>query len=480
MAMHTAITCARAALTPDNAVAEIDRVLTEVRDRRLPGYLLVPADVAQAPATAAARPLPRPTDTTDPDALDAFVDAARRLLDRAGVGRGHQRARRAAGAPVRRGPAAATSAGRRPGAARHDPVGQEPGRRERARLRRDLLGRDRQHGADPAHRRGRRRADPRRRPVHRPQQRAVQPADHPRPHHRARRPLGQRRGGDLRAAGAADRTGRAGAAGRRPRPVRPAGGHDPGPGPAPAADDAPLSQATLWQETAGFLQAGDIVLADQGTCFYGMAPHRLPADVTFVGQPLWASIGYTLPALLGACTARPGRRGVLLIGDGAAQLTVQELPPSCSSGCPRSWSWWTTTATRSSARSTAPTSRTTTSPAGLDPRARLLRRRRRRAGSGDPGAHRGRAAGGLRRRRRAPRAAEPDPGGGAPRRRSRVARHPHPRARPRGTHDADEQVDVHDLVPPGTVGDPPWRLRGGSGRYAARGAPPAPTAGPAP
>ena len=85
---------------------------------------------------------------------------------------------------------------------------------------------------------------------------------------------------------------------------------------AAAADDAVLGQATLWQETAEFLQAGDIVLADQGTCFYGMAPHRLPADVTFVGQPLWASIGYTLPALLGACIAAPGRRGVLLIGDG--------------------------------------------------------------------------------------------------------------------------------------------------------------------
>ena len=56
-----------------------------------------------------------------------------------------------------------------------------------------------------------------------------------------------------------------------------------------------------------------------------MATHRLPAGVTFVGQPLWASIGYTLPAMLGACTARSGSRGVLLIGDGAAQMTVQEL-----------------------------------------------------------------------------------------------------------------------------------------------------------
>ena len=88
----------------------------------------------------------------------------------------------------------------------------------------------------------------------------------------------------------------------RSAPARPA---TPEPTPEPAADDAPLSQDALWQETAQFLQAGDIVLADQGTCFYGMAPHRLPADVTFVGQPLWASIGYTLPALLGACTAQP-------------------------------------------------------------------------------------------------------------------------------------------------------------------------------
>ena len=119
-----------------------------------------------------------------------------------------------------------------------------------------------------------------------------------------------------------------------------------------------------WQETARFLRAGDIVLADQGTCFYGMAPHRLPADVTFVGQPLWASIGYTLPALLGAGLAQPDRRGVLLIGDGAAQLTVQELATVVAHRCLRSSSWSTTTATPWNAPSTGPTSRTTTSPAG--------------------------------------------------------------------------------------------------------------------
>lgn len=89
--------------------------------------------------------------------------------------------------------------------------------------------------------------------------------------------------------------------------------------------DTALGQASLWREVTDFLRPGDTVLADQGTSFYGIAGHRLPHDVVFIGQPLWASIGFTLPALLGAALARPERRPVLLIGDGAAQLTIAEL-----------------------------------------------------------------------------------------------------------------------------------------------------------
>ena len=68
-----------------------------------------------------------------------------------------------------------------------------------------------------------------------------------------------------------------------------------------------------------------MIFADQGTSFCGIAAQRLPSGAVFIGQPLWASIGYTLPAMIGAAIAAPHRRPVLLIGDGAAQLTVAEL-----------------------------------------------------------------------------------------------------------------------------------------------------------
>lgn len=48
--------------------------------------------------------------------------------------------------------------------------------------------------------------------------------------------------------------------------------------------------------------------------------HAFPRDTAFISQPVWSSIGYTLPATLGAGLAEPLRRPVLVIGDGAAQI----------------------------------------------------------------------------------------------------------------------------------------------------------------
>jgi indolepyruvate decarboxylase len=94
----------------------------------------------------------------------------------------------------------------------------------------------------------------------------------------------------------------------------------------PEADGAaPLTQDTLWSTVQEWLPAGAVVIADAGTALYGSLALRLPEGTELLAQPIWSSIGYTLPAVLGTCLAAPERRSILFIGDGAAQMTAQEL-----------------------------------------------------------------------------------------------------------------------------------------------------------
>ncbi|EBG0186661.1 alpha-keto acid decarboxylase family protein [Salmonella enterica subsp. enterica] len=90
-------------------------------------------------------------------------------------------------------------------------------------------------------------------------------------------------------------------------------------------DKGELTQESFWQTLQQYLKPGDIILVDQGTAAFGAAALSLSDGAEVVVQPLWGSIGYSLPAAFGAQTACPDRRVILIIGDGAAQLTIQEM-----------------------------------------------------------------------------------------------------------------------------------------------------------
>lgn len=95
--------------------------------------------------------------------------------------------------------------------------------------------------------------------------------------------------------------------------------------PLAAEPDAPLTQDELWRAFAAQLPADHTLVADAGTSYHGVIGAPLSAGTELCGQPLWGSIGWALPAGLGTQLAEPGRRTVVLIGDGAAQMTIQEL-----------------------------------------------------------------------------------------------------------------------------------------------------------
>jgi indolepyruvate decarboxylase len=86
-----------------------------------------------------------------------------------------------------------------------------------------------------------------------------------------------------------------------------------------------LTQRAVWASLQRFLESDDMVIADQGTAFYGAAGLTLPSGAQLFGQPMWASTGWAAPAAVGATLGRPDRRLIVVVGDGALQQTATEL-----------------------------------------------------------------------------------------------------------------------------------------------------------
>jgi indolepyruvate decarboxylase len=90
--------------------------------------------------------------------------------------------------------------------------------------------------------------------------------------------------------------------------------------------DDPITQDVYWKAIQDFLRPGDVIVVEDGASSNGMGRLRLPGDCTYItGAYVWCSIGYATGALLGAILATPGRRHILLTGEGSLQMTVQEL-----------------------------------------------------------------------------------------------------------------------------------------------------------
>jgi indolepyruvate decarboxylase len=319
--MTAEVTAAQAVLSAESAPAEIDRVLMAVLERRLPGYLVVPADVGELPVSPASAPLAQHPGVTDPAVLARFRTAIeRRVADASSVSvlADILVARLGVEAELHRildegVPHATLLWGRRVvdesapaylgsylGAA-SAPVVREGIEQADLLVMAGVQFTDLTSGFFSQHLDAARTVEIR--------------GEHTRIGDEDFRPLAMSDALDA----VADAVIASGGRFRVESAVE--ASHPSTDAPA----DGALSQAALWREVTAFLRDGDTVLADQGTSFYGMAGHRLPHGVVFGGQPLWAAIGFTLPALLGAALAQPERRPVLLIGDGAAQLTIAEL-----------------------------------------------------------------------------------------------------------------------------------------------------------
>jgi indolepyruvate decarboxylase len=88
---------------------------------------------------------------------------------------------------------------------------------------------------------------------------------------------------------------------------------------------APITIARLVQRLDQQLDDQTIVIADIGDALFASTELTTHGRTEFLSPAYYTSMGFSVPAALGASVARPEARVVVMVGDGAFQMTGMEL-----------------------------------------------------------------------------------------------------------------------------------------------------------
>ena len=109
---------------------------------------------------------------------------------------------------------------------------------------------------------------------------------------------------------------------RRPRPKLPAPHFDNKPF-APTAK--PITVKRLFEGLNHYVGDDMVVVSDIGDCLFGSADLVIKKRTEFLSPAYYTSMGFGIPAAVGAQLANPKSRPLVLVGDGAFHMTGMEL-----------------------------------------------------------------------------------------------------------------------------------------------------------
>lgn len=107
--------------------------------------------------------------------------------------------------------------------------------------------------------------------------------------------------------------------------------HPQHPGPF-APSDRELTVEALFRQINAFIEKDMIVIADPGDALFGASDLFISDGAHFLAPAYYASLGFAVPAALGVKTAAPTLRPLVLVGDGAFQMTGMELATAARFG----------------------------------------------------------------------------------------------------------------------------------------------------
>ena len=99
-----------------------------------------------------------------------------------------------------------------------------------------------------------------------------------------------------------------------------------------AVPDAPTTSARLFARLDRLLGEDMVVIADIGDSLFGSADLHMTRRTEFISPAYYTSMGFAVPAAVGAGMANRGYRALVIVGDGAFQMTGMELSTIARNG----------------------------------------------------------------------------------------------------------------------------------------------------
>ena len=107
--------------------------------------------------------------------------------------------------------------------------------------------------------------------------------------------------------------------------------HPEHPGPFEPCDHKMTVEA-LFRQINAFLEPGMIVMADPGDALLGASDLFISDGMHFMASAYYTSLGFAVPAAIGAKAAASHLRPLVLVGDGAFQMTGMEISTAARFG----------------------------------------------------------------------------------------------------------------------------------------------------
>ncbi|WP_397569535.1 alpha-keto acid decarboxylase family protein [Schlesneria sp. T3-172] len=95
---------------------------------------------------------------------------------------------------------------------------------------------------------------------------------------------------------------------------------------------AKITNARLFARINELIDETMIVIADVGDCLFSAADLTIYRKTEFISPAYYTSMGFAIPASIGVNVAAPDRRPIVLVGDGAFQMTCMELSTAVRHG----------------------------------------------------------------------------------------------------------------------------------------------------